>query len=62
MPWSEKEVFVRMAVEANDVKERKVNSEQPRRNKSLVFTLRGSTGNNRVCKEMFLRTTGLRPW
>ena len=62
MSWSEKEVYVRMAVEAKDVKERRGNEKTSRRNKSFVFTLRGSKGLHRVCKAMFLQTTGLKSW
>lgn len=62
MSWSEKEIFVKMAIETKDVKERKGTEEQSRRNKTLIFMLRGSTGAHRVCKDMFLKTTGLKSW
>ncbi|RUS87061.1 hypothetical protein EGW08_005137 [Elysia chlorotica] len=56
MTWGEKEVFVKMAIETKDVKERK-GSESSKRDRSLVFNLRGSSGSRRVCKDMFLKTT-----
>ena len=62
MTWCEKEVFVKMAIEAKDVKERKGAQEQSKRDKTLYFTLRGSNGSSRVCKDMFLKTTGLTSW
>ena len=62
MTWGEKQVFVKLSVEAKDVKERRGHGEQSRRNKTLYFTLRGTKGSHRVCKQMFLNTTGLNSW
>ena len=62
MTWCEKEVFAKMAIEAKDVKERKGTQEQSKRDKTLCFTLRGSKGSHRVCKDMFVKTTGLTSW
>ena len=62
MTWGEKQVFVKLSVEAKDVKERRAHGEQSRRNKTLYFTLRGTKGLHRVCKQMFLNTTGLNSW
>ena len=62
MTWGEKQVFVKLSVEAKDVKERRGHGEQSRRNKTLYFTLRGTKGSHRVCNQMFLNTTGLNSW
>ena len=62
MTWGEKQVFVKLSVEAKDVKERRGHGEQFRRNKTLYFTLRGTKGSHRVCKQMVLNTTGLNSW
>ena len=60
--WDEKEVFVRTSVDVKDVKERKGVSVDHKRNNTLVFTLKGAGERKRVCKEMFLSTTGLKKW
>ena len=62
MTWGEKQVFVKLSVEAKDVKERRGHGEQSRRNKRLYFTLRWTKGSHRVCKQIFLNTTGLNSW
>ena len=62
MSWDEKKVFVRTSVDVKDVKERKGASVDYKRNNTLVFTLKGAGERKRVCKEMFLSTTGLKKW
>ena len=62
MTWEAKRTFVRTSIEVRDVKERKGNSETPTRNNYFVFSLKGSGVRYRVCKGMFLCTTGLKSW
>ncbi|GFR87176.1 hypothetical protein ElyMa_006069700 [Elysia marginata] len=51
-----------MSVDDQAEKERKGASTDCKRNNTLVFTLKGAGGRMRVCKEIFLKTTGLTKW
>ncbi|GFO36069.1 PiggyBac transposable element-derived protein 2 [Plakobranchus ocellatus] len=62
MSWDEKKVSVRMAIDVKDVKERKSVSHVHKRNNILVFNLKSEGTCMRVCKDMFLNTTGLKKW
>ena len=53
---------MRTSVDVKDVKERKGASVDHKRNNTLVFTLKGAGERKRVCKEMFLSTTGVKKW
>ncbi|KAK3781241.1 hypothetical protein RRG08_063656 [Elysia crispata] len=62
MSWEEKRVFVRTAIDVKDVKERKSVSDVQKRSNTLMFSLKGTEGRKKVCKEMILNTTGLKKW
>ena len=62
LSWEQKRVFVKTAVESLAVKQRKT-SQESQRKASLVYYLKDQGGLNvRVCKNMFLATTGLTQW
>lgn len=62
MSWNEKRIFVKMSVDTEEVKERRPTWGPMRRNKTFLFYLKGSGDRKRVCREMFLQTTGLKKW
>ncbi|GFO21446.1 hypothetical protein PoB_004795100 [Plakobranchus ocellatus] len=62
MSWGEKKVFVRMAIDVKDVKERKSVPDVYKRNSTLVFNLKSEGTHLRVCKDVFLNATGLKKW
>ncbi|GFO17978.1 hypothetical protein PoB_004448300 [Plakobranchus ocellatus] len=62
MSLNEKKVFMKIAIDVKDVKERKSVSDVHKRNNTLVFSLKSEGTRMRVCKNMFLNATGPKKW
>lgn len=59
MSWPQKQVFVAASIDVVDVKRRVAVSENPFRNSSKVYRLKCDRKVYKVCKKMFIQTTGL---
>ncbi|GFO45106.1 hypothetical protein PoB_007161100 [Plakobranchus ocellatus] len=62
MSLNEKKVFMKIAIDVKDVKERKSVSDVHKRHNTLVFSLKSEGTRMRVCKNMFLNATGPKKW
>lgn len=62
MDWGQRRVYISSLVEVQSVKERKVLSENPRRQFSYKYHLMINSTKMNVCKAMFLRTLDMSEW